>query len=965
MKLTPYAALLAALALPLAPSPATAQAEGAAAPPLEASAGIPASVAAAFPEIAASDLPFDSGYWVGRLANGLRYVIRPNATPPEQGMVQFWVDFGSTAEGADEEGYAHFVEHMAFNGSTNLSEGEMIRLLEREGLAFGADTNASTSFDTTLYKLDLPRNDMDLLDTALMLMRETASELAFDQAAVDREKGVVLAERRTRDTYRLRAAVDNLAFLYPDTRVATRLPIGTAEDISAATSTALRSLWQRYYRPENTAIIVVGDYDADAVEAAIEQRFGDWVGEPRLDLPAFGPADPALADITDIYIDPALSEEVTISRHGEWLGQPDSTASRRERVLRQIGYGIINRRLQRLSRLEDPPFRAAGLGTSDLFREGRTSNLVVQAAEGDWQRALAAAQDEYRRALAYGFSEGEVAEQVANLRTALESNAAGAATRPNAAFVSAAISLLRDGQVPTTPESALERFSNHLPEITPQTVLAALQAELVPLDKPLIRFAGRTAPEGGAEALRAAWNAGMEAPLAANDNLATAEFAYTDFGAPGVVTSLWVEPRLDIRMVTFENGLKLNLKRTELQQDRVLLQLNIDGGDMLETRENPLATAMTGTLPVGGLGAHTQDELQTILAGRDVDFRVGSDEETFTFNTATTPRDLELQLQLWAAAVFDPGFRATGEAQYRRNVQNFFARNRATPAGAMGAETGSIVSDDDPRFSLQPEQAYLALTMAALRESILDRWQDGAMELAIVGDIDEEATIALVAATLGALPQREGDFRPYADNRDRSFTADRTPRTIYHNGARDQALLKMLWPTRDDSNHREVLVLELLERVMRLNLTDVLREELGQTYGPRVIADQSRVYPGFGTFDISAEVDVTDVDATREAMLATVRKLRLSPIDEDVLLRARQPLAEAYDNALDTNRGWMGLIDRAQTEPERITRFLNGKAQLMSITGEELRAAAEQYLVPTQRLELLALPQPEDMAAGD
>ena len=195
-----------------------------------------------------SDLPPDPGYRFGRLDNGMRYVIRPNGTPAGQGMVYFWVDAGSVAESEEERGYAHFIEHMAFNGSTKVPEGEMIKLLEREGLAFGPDTNASTNFDVTLYMLNLPRNDPALLDTALMLMRETASELSFDPEAVEREKGILLSELRVRDTYQLRNTIDNIAFLYPGARFGERMPIGTPASLQAADADKLRALYSRLYR---------------------------------------------------------------------------------------------------------------------------------------------------------------------------------------------------------------------------------------------------------------------------------------------------------------------------------------------------------------------------------------------------------------------------------------------------------------------------------------------------------------------------------------------------------------------------------------------------------------------------------------------------------------------------------------------------------------------------------------------
>src|SRR5690606_6033915 len=249
------------------------------------------------------------------------------------------------------------------------------------------------------------------------------------------------------------------------------------------------------------------------------------------------------------------------------------------------------------------------------------------------------------------------------------------------------------------------------------------------------------------------------------------------------------------------------------------------------------------------------------------------------------------------------------------------------------------------------------LSFAGLREALSDRLAHGALELAVVGDIDEDRVIALAAKTLGALPAREAEFRSYDANRRRGFTADRSIRTLYHDGAADQAIVRMDWPTRDDSDFAEVLRLELLERVLQVELTDTLREELGQTYSPGVNATQSKIYPDFGYFTLAAQVAASQVKAAREAMLDTVRAAIAQPVDADILLRARRPMLEAYDNALKSNAGWMALVDRAQSEPEDIARFLEGKAALEKLTGEDVRAVAARYLTPEKRLEIDVLPR--------
>ncbi|MBC2668908.1 M16 family metallopeptidase [Novosphingobium piscinae] len=902
-----------------------------------------------------SDIAIDPAFRTGTLPSGLRFIVRKGSNPAGTALVRMEIAAGSLDEQDDERGYAHFVEHMAFNGSTRVPEGEMVRLLERAGLAFGADTNAQTSFTYTLYTLDLPRTDPALLDTALMLMRETASELTLSPEAVARERGVILAEMRDRNSWGYRAAVDEMGFAHPAARYPARVPIGTTATLEAATSARLRAFWQRHYVPAKTTVIVIGDLDPAAAEAAIRAHFGDWAAAPAPPQPDAGPVNAADRGRTAVYLDPALSERVTASRHGPWFDERDSTAQRRETLLRQIGYDIINRRLQRLARQADAPFRSAGLGTSDVFRAGRTTSLVVDTVDGGWQRGLRAAVAEYRRALTRGFTAAEVAEQVANVHTAHRNAAAAASTRSNGALVGAALALIRDDVVPATPESSLERLEAFLPAITPDAVLAALTRELVPLDDPLLRFAGRRAPQGGAAALRETWREAMAGGLAEADPVALQPFAYTDFGPPGTVVSDTREPALGIRSVRFANGVRLNLKPTTLERGRIWVSLQLDGGDMLATRANPLATDMTLAFAAGGLGRHSQDDLQTVLAGRTVGFDLSSAPETFAAAAQTTPADLALQLQLMTAYLTDPGYRPEGETLYRQTINAFFARKDATPGSALGAALGGILSDDDPRFTLQPVAAYRVLGFAGLKAALADRLAHGAIELAIVGDVAEDEAIGLVARTFGALPAREAEFRPYPEQRERPFTRNLTQRVIRHTGPADQALLRLTWPTRDGDDPVELLQLELLEKVMRIALTDSLREQLGKAYSPAADSDMPRIWRGYGTFAIAASVSLADLPATRTAIRATVEELRRQPVSDDLLLRARQPLLEAFDNALKSNRGWLALVERAQSRPDRIERQLRAAERLKALTAADVMAAARRYLDPAAAIDVAVI----------
>ncbi|HEY0436626.1 MAG TPA: pitrilysin family protein, partial [Phenylobacterium sp.] len=225
---------------------------------------------------AKSDVAPDPDIRFGALPNGMRYAIKRQTIPAHEAAVRLRFDAGSLMETDAQQGLAHVLEHMAFNGSKGVPEGEMVKILERHGLAFGADTNAQTEFSQTIYKLDLPKTDDDTVDTALRLMRETASELTISQDALDRERGVVLSEERSSDNPSFRVFKGRLGFQLPGQRMAERIPIGKVDVIQHAPASLVADFYHRYYRPERATLVVVGDFDPADMEARIKARFGDW-----------------------------------------------------------------------------------------------------------------------------------------------------------------------------------------------------------------------------------------------------------------------------------------------------------------------------------------------------------------------------------------------------------------------------------------------------------------------------------------------------------------------------------------------------------------------------------------------------------------------------------------------------------------------------------------------------------------
>lgn len=946
-------ALLPLVLLALHPAPLSAKE---AAKPAAAATINPQTPAAKAWNFAASDIPFDSNIIFGVLPNGMKYALLKNTTPKDSVVLRMRFDVGSFAEADDQRGLAHFLEHMAFNGSTHVPEGEMVKLLERKGLAFGADTNASTGFDQTVYQLDLPNASDDLVDTGLMLMRETASELTIDPGAVDRERGIILSERRARDTYQLRSLIDQLDFQMQGMKVASRIPVGTEEVIRTAPAARIRDLYDRYYRPERATLVMVGDFDPAAMEAKIKARFADWQGRgPAGANPDIGKPDYARAAASDDFVDPAIQDSVTITAFRPWVQEADTKAKRARKLAEDIGESIVGRRLAKIALEENSPILAGYFSDAEGWKVFDQVTIGAVAKEGAWKDALSLVEQEWRRAAAFGFTDAEVAEQVANRRTALKNAVAGVTTRRSDTMADVLVDAADGDFVVVRPETSQAMFEAVAPSLTADAITAAFRKRMEGFSPPLARVTSKKPLDGGTGAILAALKASEQVAVAAPAQTESAAFAYDDFGTPGKVVSDSRIDDLGIRRIRFANNVMLNIKKTDFQKERVYLSVRVDGGNLLATRDDPTKVALAGSLTVGGLEAHSADELRTILAGKTVSPGFGASTDAFGGSALTSPEDFALQAKLMAAFVTHPGYRADGLALIRRFLPQQYAANDATPAAVLGRDAAGILANDDPRAQTPPLEKLLALDWNQLKPAIADSLAHGAIEIGVVGDIDEQAAIDAIAATFGALPERRAAFDPRADARVRQYATDRSERTLIHKGPAEQAELRVYWPARDDSDLVEAMRLNLLARVMQLMLTAELREKLGESYSPGAAASLSDEYPGYGHLFAASNVDFKDLATTRAAIFAIAKELRDKPVDADLLDRARKPLLEAMTKARRENSYWLPYVSEATSQEARLDRSRKSIAIVEAATPADLETLAQRYLTDDKALVIKAI----------
>ena len=894
-----------------------------------------------------TDVKPDPAIKYGTLSNGMKYAIMHNSTPKGTASVRIQFAFGSIGEGENERGLAHFIEHMAFNGSTHVPEGDMIKILERQGLAFGPDTNAQTGFDTTTYMLDLPKADAEHVDTALFLFREVASEVKFDPAAVNRERGVILGEERARDNFQLHQIVDRLGFEVPQTPYPNRIPIGLDAVLKTASADTIRSLYHRYYRPENATLVFVGDADPAVVEAKIKKTFSDWkgVGTAGAPLPR-GKVDLARPEAFDTFVDPAVTTTINYAIARPWRDPADTLAERRHRIVDAVATAMFNRRLQKIANTPGSPLLNGGMGTSEEKDAALMSSVAVTAKDGAWKDGVSTVEQELRRALQYGFTAGELKSQIANITGALHTAAAQEDTRSNQSLANAILSVVDTDKFVSTPKFASAEFDSVAKTLSLAEVDAAFR-KLWTGSAPLIHVSSKQ--DIPATQLAAAFTASKAVAVAAPKDNAAEAFAYNSFGTPGRVVDDKRIADLGVRTVRFANNVRLNIKKTPFEAGKVRFAVRLGDGVLDLPKDEPgLAPMMTLTSAAGGLQKHSLEELKELFAGKAISVGTIVDDNAFIASGATTPRDLGLQMKVSAAYLLSPGFRPEATDKWANALPIVEKQIEAQPEAVDAVRVPILLANGDARFGMPDEAVLSKRSFSEAKAALAPVIASAPIEVTIVGDVDENAAIAAVASSFGALPTRKLSDPVSAAERHAVFRTDRSPIVLTHDGPQDKAVVEAVWPTTDDSNYPEEVKVGLLKDVLEIMLTDSVRETLGDSYGVSVKSTMSDTFTGFGYMSASAVVAPDKTDEVEKAIADAASELRSKPISADLLARARNPELEKTDRALNDNGFWLGALSQAQSEPERLERIRDRKALLQSITPADLQKLAQKYLQPSR-----------------
>ena len=908
-----------------------------------------------------SDLRPDPAARFGQLENGLRYVVLRNAEPKGRASLRLLIHAGSLHEEEDQRGVAHFLEHMAFNGSRNFAPGTLVEFFQRMGMSFGGDTNASTGFDRTLYLLELPETTEATLTEGLRVFSDYASGLLLAPAEIDRERGIILSEKRARDTVGFRTDVAQFEFMLGDTLLPRRMPIGAAEVIQGAPRERFVAFWDRWYRPERMAAVIVGDVDPDLAERLLRAAFAPLAGRG----PA--PAEPDRGRVTRFEgvrarFHPeaeATATSVSLAVLAPHQAEPDTAAQRVSRLPRQFAVSMLNRRLSVLARREGAAFSAARVSVNEGYRIYREATVDLTCKPDQWAAALAVGEQELRRALEHGFQASELAETKASYRNAIEQAVRGATTRRSGNLAGELAQSILDERVFTHPAASRDLYLPAVERITAAECLTALREAFTGNGRHLMVSGNATLPGDAAAAILAAHAASARVPVAPPADAAEARWAYTDFGAPGRVTRREHVADLDVTLITFANGVRLNLKRTDFEAG-IRVSARVGTGGLTEPADRRgLVMLANSAFTAGGLGRHGVDDLRRVLAGRNagISFRVGQDAlELGNAGSGggrggrggggggTTRDDLLLTLQLLTAHLTDPGYRPEALRQVRTGMEQMYTGFAHTPNGPLSTEVANLIAGGDHRFGVPPREVLLARELGEVREWLAPQLARGAIEVSLIGDLDPEAAIDAVARTLGALPGR--DERPaLADLRQVKFPREPFTREYRISSEIPKGVVALFWPTADASDIRRTRRLTLLASVFSDRLRVKIREEMGGTYSPRAASSSSDTFAGYGYLSTSIDVDPATAAKVREAVVDLADDLARNGVTAEELERARLPARTAARESLRTNAYWLqAVLSRAQEKPEVLEWARSRTADLEAVTAAELSALARAYL---------------------
>ncbi len=912
---------------------------------------------------ASKQIPVDERLRQGELKNGIKYYIQKNARPENRAELRLAINAGSILEDEDQRGLAHFVEHMAFNGTKHFKKSELVDYLESVGARFGPDLNAYTSFDETVYMLQVRTDSIELFDKGMLILKDWANGVTFENEEIDKERGVVESEWRSRLSADQRMQQAYLPILYKGSRYAERLPIGDPDIIKNASYESVKRFYKDWYRPDLMAVVVVGNVDVDKVEQDIHTLFGDISPVPaarkraKYDVPRH--PETLVSVVSDK--EASFTNVRVVYKHDKV--HTKNLVDFRQSMVRNLYNTMLGARLAEITKQPDPPFMFAFSGYGGDIGELDTYSSFAFVPEGKAALALETILLENKRVLQHGYTSGELDRAKKNMMEGAE-KAFKEMDKSESGQIAMRYVYKYLDEIPTpSPVQILSLYESYLPEIKLEEI-NALSSKWIRDESRVVVITGpqkeeSPLPEEG-QVLAIMEQVGRQDVEAYEDEVIDEPFFSKELEMVNITTEKSFDD-VGIEYLELANGVEVYLKPTQFKNDQILLSAISPGGTSLYD-DDIYFNASNAASIVGeaGIGEFSPTQLEKLLAGKTVAVRpyIGSLSEGF--NGAASPDDLEIMFQMIYKYFYEPKIDEEAFTSYVTKQRGLYKNLMSNPQYFFQDYVGKTKYDNHPRVGFPKDEDWAKLDYGRVMEIYEDRFSDASdFTFSFVGNFDPATIKSYIRKYLGNLPNtsREEKWKDIGiraikggiKNRIKKGEAPKTNVHMYFHGD---------YEYNKDNNYLMNSMIDYL----RIKLREELREDLGGVYGVGIYGGGSKKpHESYGiTISFNADPPMTDtlVQAARRVVKKAMEE---GPSKED-MTKVKETQRQGRIKSLKENRFWQQQIGQEHEEGQLFDEILleSLNKRINALTAAQIKSAIGSYFDYDNYIEIIMDPEPKD-----
>ena len=906
---------------------------------------------------------------IGKLANGLTYYIRKNVKPEKKLELRLVVNAGSVLENDNQRGLAHFMEHMGFNGSKNFPKNELVDYLQKAGVKFGADLNAYTSFDETVYMLPIPTDDPKIVEKGFLVLEDWAFNNLFDNKEIEKERGVVLEESRLSKGSFERMSRQYFPKLFNGSKYGERLPIGKDDVLKNFKHETLKSFYINWYRPNLMAVIVVGDIDPAEAEKKIMAHFGKFRN------PASAPARPSIIPIPQrtkpealvVTDDEATNKILQVFNFIKPAKKIKTWSDYRENLVEEMISSLISKRLQELTQKENPPFVFGYTGYQSFIRGYNTFLSVALLGENPMQDAMDALIAETNRATQFGFLHAELDR----IKAEMLNNAEKAFLEKDKTLSGQITGTYVQHFLQGEPVPGAENQFKFLQQILPTISLLDINAAAEQMPSTSNAFALLQAPSemkdklpNNDELLKSIVAANKK-PVTAYEEKEVASSLLDKAPAPGKITAETKNEKLGTTDITLSNGITISIKPTQLKNDQILMDAWRWGGfhrfDLADKENAKNATTIINEMGVKDMNP---TDLEKFLAGKTVSVTPYINNHEEGIEGRSSVKDFETFLQLMYLYFTHPRKDEGLFKSYVTKNKSMLQFIKQNPQAWYADTLSKIVYNNHPwadgGVPTVEEMDKLNLDKAF---SIYNQVFNNAygMHFTFVGNIDPATAKPLIEKYIGSLPATPADIK-YKDNGVRMIKGNTTANL--KRGKESQSMINIMFEGETEYNREEKMNLAALLEVLNIKIIEKLREDMSGIYGGGIFGTiQKRPYVHY-TIAATLPCGPENVDKLTAAFLDIIKEAQEKGVAQKDLDKVKETWKQQYHVNLQSNDWWLTGLSNAwidQTDPGNLLTY---EQRVDAIKTEDLQKAAKKFLTLNNMVKAVLYPESSNITPG-